>query len=107
MPRVLDDGSLNRMRFQRLKDKLGNLSNASSEVEFDGTWARLVGEPGRGVPTIIEMVAHTRLDCVVGSTAGMRAGVALASWHAAHRSAFGKVLADQPLMRNVLADLAL
>src|SRR3954471_10509697 len=104
-PRWTPDGERNRFRIQRLKDKLGNRSNASSEVEFDGAWARLIGAPGRGVPTIIEMVAHTRLDCVVGSTAGMRAGVALASWHAAHRSAFGKVLADQPLMRNVLADL--
>jgi putative acyl-CoA dehydrogenase len=107
VPRILPDGERNVFRLQRLKDKLGNRSNASSEVEFDGTWARIVGEPGRGVPTIIEMVAHTRLDCVVGSTGGMRAGVAAATWHAAHRSAFGKVLADQPLMKNVLADLAI
>jgi putative acyl-CoA dehydrogenase len=107
VPRILPDGERNVFRLQRLKDKLGNRSNASSEVEFDGTWGRIVGEPGRGVPTIIEMVAHTRLDCVVGSAAGMRAGVAAATWHAAHRSAFGKLLADQPLMRNVLADLAL
>jgi putative acyl-CoA dehydrogenase len=107
VPRILPDGERNVFRIQRLKDKLGNKSNASSEVEFDGTWGRLVGEAGRGVPTIIEMVAHTRLDCVTGSTAGMRAGVAAAMWHAAHRSAFGKRLADQPLMRNVLADLAI
>ena len=106
VPRILPDGERNVFRLQRLKDKLGNRSNASSEVELDGTWGRLVGEPGRGVPTIIEMVAHTRLDCVIGSATGMRAGVAAASWHAAHRTAFGKVLSDQPLMRNVLADLA-
>ena len=107
VPRILPDGSRNVFRLQRLKDKLGNRSNASSEVEFDGTWARMVGEPGRGVPTIIEMVGHTRLDCVIGSAAGMRAAVANASWHAAHRSAFGRLLAEQPLMRNVLADLAI
>ena len=107
IPRILPDGSRNVFRLQRLKDKLGNRSNASSEVEFDGTWARMVGEPGRGVPTIIEMVGHTRLDCVIGSAAGMRAAVANASWHAAHRSAFGRLLAEQPLMRNVLADLAI
>jgi putative acyl-CoA dehydrogenase len=107
LPRVLPDGTRNAFHLQRLKDKLGNRSNASSEVEFHGAWARIVGEPGRGVPTIIEMVGHTRLDCVLGGAAGMRAGVATATWHAAHRSAFGKLLADQPLMRNVLADLAL
>jgi putative acyl-CoA dehydrogenase len=107
LPRVLPDGSRNAFHLQRLKDKLGNRSNASSEVEFHGAWARMVGEPGRGVPTIIEMVGHTRLDCVIGSAAGMRAGVAQATHHAAHRSAFGKLLIDQPLMRNVLADLAL
>ncbi len=105
MPRVLPDGTRNAFHIQRLKDKLGNHSNASSEVEFHGTWARMVGEPGRGVPTIIEMVGHTRLDCVIGGAAGMRAGVVNATWHAAHRSAFGKLLVDQPLMRNVLADL--
>ena len=99
--------SATRFHIQRLKDKLGNRSNASSEVEFRGAWARLVGEEGRGVPTIIEMVNHTRLDCVIGSAAGMRAGVAQAIHHAAHRSAFGKLLVDQPLMQNVLADLAL
>ncbi|MDQ3740548.1 MAG: acyl-CoA dehydrogenase family protein, partial [Actinomycetota bacterium] len=107
VPRVLPDGTRNPFRLQRLKDKLGNKSNASSEVEFDHTWGRLVGEAGRGVPTIIEMVAHTRLDCVIGSATGMRAGVAAATWHTAHRSAFGKLLADQPLMQNVLADLCL
>jgi putative acyl-CoA dehydrogenase len=105
LPRVLPDGSRNRFHLQRLKDKLGNRSNASSEVEFHGAWARLVGEEGRGVPTIIEMVNHTRLDCVLGSTTGMRHGVAQATHHAAHRSAFGKLLIDQPLMQNVLADL--
>jgi putative acyl-CoA dehydrogenase len=107
MPRILPDGTRNAVRLQRLKDKLGNRSNASSEVEFHGAWARMVGEPGRGVPTIIEMVGNTRLDCVLGASAGMRAAVAQASWHAAHRSAFGKLLADQPLMQNVLADLAI
>jgi putative acyl-CoA dehydrogenase len=105
LPRILPDGTRNRFHLQRLKDKLGNRSNASSEVEFHGAWARLVGEEGRGVPTIIEMVNHTRLDCVLGSTSGMRAGVARATHHAAHRAAFGKLLVDQPLMRNVLADL--
>src|SRR6202030_89389 len=105
MPRILPDGSRNAFHIQRLKDKLGNHSNASSEVEFHGAWARMVGEPGRGVPTIIEMVGHTRLDCVIGGAAGMRAGVVNATHHAAHRSTFGKLLIDQPLMRNVLADL--
>ncbi len=107
VPRILPDGTRNPFKLQRLKDKLGNRSNASSEVEFDGTWGQIVGEPGRGVPTIIEMVAHTRLDCVLGSTGGMHAAVANAAWHVAHRSAFGKLLADQPLMRNVLADLSI
>ena len=107
MPRFTPDGERNRIHLQRLKDKLGNRSNASSEVEFRGAWARLVGEEGRGVPTIIEMVNHTRLDCAGGGAAGMHAGVAQASWHAAHRSTFGKTLIDQPLMQNVLADLAI
>jgi len=107
VPRFLPDETRNVFRIQRLKDKLGDRSNASSEVEFDGTWGRMVGEPGRGVPTIIEMVGHTRLDCVIGSAAGMRWAVANATWHTAHRSAFGKVLNEQPLMRNVLADLAI
>jgi len=105
MPRFMPDGERNRFHIQRLKDKLGNRSNASSEVEFHGAWARMVGEEGRGVPTIISMVNHTRLDCVIGCTAGLRAGVAQATHHAAHRSAFGKRLIDQPLMQNVLADL--
>jgi putative acyl-CoA dehydrogenase len=107
MPRVLPDGSRNAFHIQRLKDKLGNHSNASSEVEFHNAWARMLGEPGRGVPTIIEMVGHTRLDCVLGAAAGIRAGVVQATHHAADRSAFGKRLIDQPLMRNVLADLCL
>jgi putative acyl-CoA dehydrogenase len=95
------------MEFQRLKDKLGTRSLPSSEVEFRGAPARLLGEEGRGVATIIEMVTHTRLDCVIGSASGMRRGVAEAVWHARHRSAFGARLADQPAMVNVLADLAL
>ncbi len=107
LPRILEDGSRNAFHIQRLKDKLGNHSNASSEIELHGAWARMVGEPGRGVPTIIEMVGHTRLDCVIGAAAGMRSGVVSAIHHAAHRSAFGKLLIDQPLMRNVLADLCL
>jgi putative acyl-CoA dehydrogenase len=108
LPRVLPDGSRNGgFQLQRLKDKLGNRSNASSEVEFRGALARMVGEPGRGVPTIIEMVNHTRLDCVIGTAGGMRAAVAHATWHAAHRSAFGRRLIEQPLMVNVLADLAI
>jgi putative acyl-CoA dehydrogenase len=105
VPRVLPDGTRNAFRIQRLKDKLGNRSNASSEPEFDGTLAHLVGEEGRGVRTILEMVAMTRLDCVIGSAAGMRAAVAQAAHHATHRSAFGGRLVDKPLMRNVLADL--
>ena len=107
LPRVLPDGTRNAFHIQRLKDKLGNRSNASSEIELHGAWAQIVGEPGRGVPTIIEMVGHTRLDCIIGTAAGMRWGVANATWHAAHRAAFGKLLADQPLMRNVLADLCI
>ncbi|WP_165985866.1 acyl-CoA dehydrogenase family protein [Streptomyces sp. YIM 98790] len=108
VPRVLEDGSRNAFRLQRLKDKLGNRSNASAEIEFDGTtWARRVGPEGRGVATIIEMVAATRLDCVTGSAAVMRQAVAQAVHHCTHRRAFGSPLAGQPLMRNVLADLAL
>src|SRR5437660_3437782 len=107
LPRILPDGSRNAFHIQRLKDKLGNHSNASSEIELHGAWARMVGQPGRGVPTIIEMVGHTRLDCVIGTAAGMRVGVVNATHHAAHRSAFGQKLIDQPLMRNVLADLCL
>ncbi len=107
VPRWEPDGTRNPIRIQRLKDKLGDRSNASSEIELTGVWGQLVGEEGRGVRTIIEMVNHTRLDCILGSTAIMRQGVAQAGWHAAHRSAFGKLLVDQPLMANVVADLAL
>ncbi|MFL6291077.1 MAG: isovaleryl-CoA dehydrogenase [Thermoanaerobaculia bacterium] len=107
LPRFNPDGARNRFHLQRLKDKLGNRSNASSEVELRAAWARLVGEEGRGVQTILEMVNHTRLDCVIGAAAGMRWGTARALHHAAHRQTFGKPLIDQPLMRNVLADLAL
>jgi putative acyl-CoA dehydrogenase len=106
VPRVLPDGARNRFHLQRLKDKLGNRANASAEVELDGAAGWLVGEPGRGLAAILEMVNHTRLDCVVGSAALMRQAVAQATHHAAHRSAFGRRLADQPLMTNVLADLA-
>lgn len=106
VPRVLPDGARNQLDVVRLKDKLGNRSNASSELEMDGTVAIRLGDEGRGVRTIIEMVAATRLDCVLGSTSLMRRAVSEASWHAAHRSAFGSRLADKPLMQNVLADLA-
>ena len=106
VPRVLPDGSRNRLDVVRLKDKLGNRSNASSELEFDSTVAVRLGDEGRGVRTIIEMVAATRLDCVLGSTSLMRRAVYEASWHVAHRSAFGSLLADKPLMQNVVADLA-
>ena len=105
VPRVLPDGARNAFQIDRLKDKLGNRSNASAEIRLDGAWAQVVGEEGRGVATIIEMVVHTRLDCVLGSAALMRQAVAEATHHAAHRSAFGAPLVDQPLMRNVLADL--
>ncbi|MES9539995.1 acyl-CoA dehydrogenase family protein [Actinomadura sp. NPDC000600] len=107
VPRVLPDGGLNPLRLMRLKDKLGNKSNASSEVEYDEAVAWRVGDEGRGVRTIIEMVNMTRLDCVIGAASGMRLGVTTAAHHAAHRRAFGKALIDQPLMRNVLADLAI
>lgn len=106
VPRVLEDGTRNAFALQRLKNKLGNHSNASSEVEYTDTFAWLVGDEGRGVRTIIEMVNMTRLDCVLGTAAGMRKGLAHAAHHAAHRRAFGQALVDQPLMRNVLADLA-
>ncbi len=106
VPRVLPDGTRNRIDVVRLKDKLGNRSNASAEIELDGTWGVRLGEEGRGVRTIIEMVAATRLDCVLGSASLMRRAVAEASWHVAHRSAFGSLLADKPLMQNVVADLA-
>ena len=107
MPRWMPDGTLNAIRIQRLKDKLGNKSNASSEVEFENAWARLIGEEGRGIPNIIEMGNYTRLDCAIGSAGLMRQAVAQAVHHAAHRTAFQKKLADQPLMNRVLADLAL
>jgi putative acyl-CoA dehydrogenase len=106
LPRILPDGTRNRMFLQRLKDKLGNHANASSEVEYDGATAWLVGEEGRGVPTIIEMVNLTRLDWALGSATSMRTGVTHAMHHAQYRKAFGAYLIDQPLMRNVLADLA-
>jgi putative acyl-CoA dehydrogenase len=106
LPRVLPDGTRNQMLLQRLKDKLGNHANASSEVEYDGATAWLVGEEGRGVPTIIEMVNLTRLDCTLGSATSMRTGLTRAIHHAQHRKVFGAYLIDQPLMRNVLADLA-
>ena len=106
VPRVLADGTRNQLDVVRLKDKLGNRSNASSELEFRTTWAQRLGDEGRGVRTIIEMVAATRLDCVLGSASLMRRALAEASWHVAHRSAFGGVLADKPLMQNVVADLA-
>jgi putative acyl-CoA dehydrogenase len=107
LPRVLPDGNRNAFHIERLKDKLGNRSNASAEVAFQGAWAVLVGEEGRGLPTIIEMVNHTRLDCVIGSASLMRQAVAQATHHTAYRRAFGKLLSEQPLMVNVLADLAL
>ncbi|WP_340540531.1 acyl-CoA dehydrogenase family protein [Nocardioides sp. GXZ039] len=105
VPRVLPDGTRNPMHLMRLKDKLGNRSNASSEIEYDGATGWLVGEEGRGVRTIVEMVNMTRLDCILGTSMGMRQATLLATHHARHRSAFGRRLVDQPLMRNVLADL--
>jgi putative acyl-CoA dehydrogenase len=107
VPRFRDDGSKNPIQIQRLKDKLGNRSNSSSEVEFREASGILIGEEGRGIPTIIEMATSTRLDCVIGSAAILRAAYVQALHHTRHRSAFGRLLADQPLMRNVLADLAL
>jgi putative acyl-CoA dehydrogenase len=107
MPRWTPDGERNAVHINRLKDKLGNKSNASSEVEFHGAYAELVGEEGRGIPTIIEMSNYTRLDCAIGSSGLMRQAVAQAVHHARHRVAFQKKLIDQPLMTNVLADLAL
>jgi putative acyl-CoA dehydrogenase len=107
VPRFKPDGSKNAIEIQRLKDKLGDWSNASSEVEFCGAYGELVGKEGRGVPTIIEMVSLTRLDCMIGSSAQMRQATLQAIHHTQQRRAFGKLLSDQPLMRNVLADLAL
>ncbi|MES2363329.1 MAG: isovaleryl-CoA dehydrogenase [Pseudomonadota bacterium] len=107
LPRVLPDGGLNAIRIQRLKDKLGNKANASSEVEFEGAQAWLVGEEGRGIPQILEMGTMTRLDCALGTSGLMRQALSLALRHTSQRKAFGKLLIEQPLMRNVLADLAL
>ena len=107
MPRWKPDGERNAIRILRLKDKLGNRSNASSEVEFDGAYAQLVGEEGRGIPIIIEMAGYTRLDCAVGSSSLMRQAVTQAVHHASHRTAFQRRLIDQPLMSNVLADMAI
>ncbi len=106
LPRWTPDGERNRFLIQRLKDKLGNRSNASSEIELDGAWARRLGEEGRGVAVILEMVNHTRLDCVIGAASGMRQALAQATHHAAHRHAFGRQLNQQPLMAAVLADMA-
>jgi putative acyl-CoA dehydrogenase len=107
VPRVLDDGTKNTFRIVRLKSKLGNRSNASAEVEFEDTLGWRIDEPGRGVRAIIEMVHETRIDCVLGSAAGMRQAVTEAVWHARHRRAFGRLLIDQPAMAAVLADLAI
>jgi putative acyl-CoA dehydrogenase len=107
VPRFLPDGSRNAIRVQRLKNKLGNRSNASSEVEFCDAVGWMIGKEGRGIPTILEMGSHTRLDCVLGSAGIMRAALCHALHHARGRSAFGRPLAGQPLMQNVLADLAL
>jgi len=107
LPRWKPDGARNAFYIQRLKDKVGNRSNASSEIEFRGAWARMVGEEGRGVPTILEMVNHTRLDCVLGVAGMMRAALMHAANHVAGRAAFGKRLSQQPLMRSVLADIAI
>lgn len=107
LPRWLPDGSRNAVRLMQLKDKLGNRSNASAEVEFHDAWGMPVGEPGRGIATLVEMAGYTRLDCVLGSTALMRAALVQATHHAQHRVAFGRPLLQQPLMRTVLVDLAL
>ena len=107
LPRFAPDGTRNAVRIQRLKEKLGDWSNASAEVEFQGALAWMVGEPGRGVATILQMVSLTRQDCLIGSASIMRQALVQAVHHARHRSAFGKRLAEQALMRNVLADLAL
>ncbi len=105
VPRWRPDGTRNTMHIVRLKEKLGDRSNASSEIEYHGAWARRVGDEGRGVRTIIDMVQHTRFDCILGSTGGMRAALVQALWHTGHRRAFQKGLIDQPAMRRVLADL--
>jgi putative acyl-CoA dehydrogenase len=107
LPRWTPAGERNRFHIQRLKRKMGNRSNASSEVEFSGAWAQLAGEEGRGIQTIIDMVQHTRLDCAIAAAGLMRQALVQALYHAGHRKAFGKLLIDQPLMRNVLADIAI
>lgn len=107
VPRFRPDGRRNAVHIQRLKNKVGNHSNASSEVEFHGAWGQMVGDEGRGIPTIIEMATYTRLNCVMGSAGLIRQAVVQAIHHTRHRHAFGKRLVDQPLMRNVLADMAL
>jgi len=107
MPRRLPDGTRNGIYIQRLKDKLGNRSNASSEVEFIDAWGHLLGDEGRGIPTILEMGTYTRLDCVTGTAGMMRQAVVQALHHARHRKVFGSLLIDQPLMQSVLADLAI
>jgi len=107
VPRLLPDGTRNAIRIQRLKDKLGNRANASAEVEYEDTVGWRIGEEGRGVRTIIDMVQQTRLDCILGSAAGMRQATAEAAWHARHRAAFGRALIDQPAMTAVIADLQL
>ena len=107
VPRWIPGGPRNAIRIRRLKDKLGNLSNASAEVEFEEAWGAMVGEPGRGLAVLLEMAATTRLDCVLGSAALLRQALVQSLHHAGHRHAFGKPLLAQPLMRNVLADLAL
>jgi putative acyl-CoA dehydrogenase len=107
VPRWTPEGRLNEMRIQRFKDKLGDRSNAGTEMEFWGSLGWLVGEEGRGIPTVLEMGVYTRLDCAIGSTGIMRGALSQAMHHASLRAAFGKLLKDQPLMRNVLADMAL
>jgi putative acyl-CoA dehydrogenase len=107
LPRWTPDGRRNELRIQRLKDKMGDKSNAGTEAEFFGAWALLVGEEGRGIPTVLEMGNYTRLDCAIGTAGLMRAALSQALHHASHRAAFGKRLMDQPLMKNVLADMAL
>ncbi|MBC9915354.1 acyl-CoA dehydrogenase family protein [Chitinophaga varians] len=107
VPRFLPDGTKNQLRFQRLKDKLGNRSNASGEVEFHSAWARIIGDEGRGIANIMEMVRHTRLDCAVGSAATLQRALAEAIHHCKHRQTFGQSLLSHPLMQNVLTDLAL
>jgi len=106
-PKWKPDGSRNAIEIQRLKDKMGDRSNASSEIEYRGAWAKRIGEPGRGIATIINMAHHTRFDCVSGSAAGMRKSVKLATHHVSYRTAFQRKLIDQPLMQNTLSDLAL